>query len=147
MIQNLGCVEFYLIMTVVIVLVLIPVVAWIIRRQVAKSKKSTSSTQQATVPPLMYITTVSTHSTDRLADIDIPVSTTSPLLNVLQLCDSRQRWMYSDLNTLTDSGRTCVMPEIFHNFGGDIRAKAICHMQICVIIKLQKCGLRFWILG
>ena len=103
MIQNLGCVEFYLIMTVVIVLVLIPVVAWIIRRQVAKSKKSTSSTQQATVPPLMYITTVSTHSTDRLSDIDIPVSNTSPFLNLLQLCDSRQQCICSSLNILTDS--------------------------------------------
>lgn len=87
MILNLGCVEFYVVMTVVIVLVLIPVVAWIIKRQMMKSKKD--GNQQTAVPPLMYITTVS--STDRLADIDIPVSdslyhTTVPY-NVLQTKD------------------------------------------------------------
>lgn len=67
MIINLGCAEFYSIMAVVILLIMLPVAAWIIRRQLNKSKKH----KQTPVAPLMYITAV---STNRMADIDVPVS-------------------------------------------------------------------------
>jgi len=65
MISGLTCWQSITIMAVIIVLVLVPVISWIIHRQL-KNKKS-----RKPPTPLMYITTV---VPSRSSDIDIPVS-------------------------------------------------------------------------
>ena len=66
MIIGLACWEFFTIMTVIVVLLMVPLVSWIIHRRLKNKKSKTDS-----VPPLMYITAV---SATRTSDVDIPVS-------------------------------------------------------------------------
>lgn len=65
MIIGLTCWEFIVVMTVIVVLLMVPVVYWAIRRKLNQRKGKSQP-----VPPLMYITTV---SSSRTSDVDIPV--------------------------------------------------------------------------
>ena len=62
----IDCWQFAIMMSLVVVLLMVPIVSWAIRRRLRENKAKTTA-----VPPLMYITTV----TDaRTIDVDIPVS-------------------------------------------------------------------------
>ncbi|XP_067950801.1 uncharacterized protein [Watersipora subatra] len=60
----IDCWQFAIMMSLVVVLLMVPIVSWAIRRRLRENKAKTTA-----VPPLMYITTV----TDaRTIDVDIP---------------------------------------------------------------------------
>lgn len=69
MIAGLKCWEFILIMSVAIVLIIVPIVSWIIHRQLKNRKASKKVSSGSS---LMYITSVSSNRVS--ASIEIPVS-------------------------------------------------------------------------